>query len=345
MFRTHSQLPFGSSAARPISVNQYSLYPEESTDHDLIRAGRVAAGHDTRWISAVKISRTPTGASTTYEFARGPPESSSKRSPSNLKEWNTSIDSSDDVFSLDQLEEFKNTDLDLLLLVNVKRAHAEGSMDEPPLKRRKLDVASLRNVLPQPHILPSIEPNSIKSNSVTAYSRSKPIPIPPHTLPLPSPVPYTRRSWVVPVRGSLPWQHATSAVMLLDFTDPPEPPDPITHEEITWTAAALASFWSFLLEYFSSNSQPTYTELSGMGAQLLSSDIGTAPSIASSSRRATMPLNLIDHIKVYHDAATSMQIRNILDVWVLETGESKIRLLKGARLVLLDERSKGVLVS
>jgi hypothetical protein len=61
-----------------------------------------------------------------------------------------------------------------------------------------------------------------------------------------------------------------------------------------------------------------------------------------------MPITFVDHIKVYHDAANSMQLRNLLDAWAFQSGEAgahKVRLLKGARLVLLDERSKGMLVS
>ncbi|KAJ7777925.1 hypothetical protein DFH07DRAFT_569632 [Mycena maculata] len=368
MFRMRSQLPLGSSesSSRPISVNEYSLYPAESSDHDLIRAARVAAGHNTHWIpgGSITIPATHGIFSVTYEFASAPPEIKTKRSPLNLKEWNATIDSTDDVFSLNKLEDFKSTDLDFLPLGGVKRARTEEPADDLPPKRRKLDLASLGTVIPQPHMLPSIKPTSEKSSSVTAYARSKPIPIPPHTLPLPAPIPYTRRSWVVPVRGSPPWRHATSAVVLLDPTDLPVPPDPKTHDEITWTAPALAAFWSFLLvvrtrntvgpvglsfhvsPYSSSNStQPTYTELSGMGAQPLSPEVGPPPSTASSVRRATVPLSFLDYMKVYHDAADSMQIRNILDAWAYEPEVHKIRLLKGARLVLLDERSKGILVS
>lgn len=155
--------------------------------------------------------------------------------------------------------------------------------------------------------------------------------------------------------------------MLLDPSEPPEPPDPKTRNEITWTTPALASFWNFLLSvrdrntvgpvglsfhvspYFSSNSQLTYTELSGMGAQPLSQDpaaaAGASYSMAFSARRLNVPLTLVDHIKVYHNAADSMRFRSILDAWRFEMGGNKIRLLRGARFALLDERSKGVLVS
>jgi hypothetical protein len=153
--------------------------------------------------------------------------------------------------------------------------------------------------------------------------------------------------------------------VLQDPDDLPEPPDPYTHEEIAWTAAALASLWSFLLllrdkspvgplglsfnvsSNIASDSQSTYSEISGMGAQPLTFDNGAAASMVSSARPVPIPLTFIDHIKIYHDAAYSMQLRNLLDAWSFETGKAgapKIRVLKGSRLVLLDERSKGIVV-
>jgi len=76
-----------------------------------------------------------------------------------------------------------------------------------------------------------------------------------------------------------------------------------------------------------------------------------------------MPLSSVDHIKVYHDVEYAMFLRNVWDAWgfslqaegvegVLDQdrrGESgtkmrKVRVLKGAKLVLVDERSTGVLL-
>jgi hypothetical protein len=61
----------------------------------------------------------------------------------------------------------------------------------------------------------------------------------------------------------------------------------------------------------------------------------------------------VDHVKLYHHAPNAMYLRNALHVWAyqadapIEGGEKpeKIRLLKGARLALVDERSKGILIS
>ncbi|KAF8208387.1 hypothetical protein K438DRAFT_1961879 [Mycena galopus ATCC 62051] len=362
MFRTRSQLPVGSSSTRPIFVNEFSLDPETSSDHDLLLRGLLVAGHETVWIHPHQ-SRTRTRvSSTSFELALKPPKkTTTERSLRNLTEWNTDLSSSD-VFSLDELEEFMNTDLSFLMVGHTaKRSNSNAPPQERAPKRRKLDVASLRNAISQPHVLPSTASVSAMKSSLIPYSKSKPIPIPPHSLPLPDPLPYARRSWVIPVRGSLPWRHATSAVVLLDSNDPPEPIDSNTHE-IAWTIDALRSFWSFLLllrnksnvgplglsfnvsQDVASNSQATYTELSGMGAQPLIPDIEAAASTVSSLRPVALPVTFVDHIKVYHDAVCSMQLRNLLDAWAFELGEHKIRLLKGSRLVLLDERAKGVLV-
>ncbi|KAJ7165041.1 hypothetical protein C8R46DRAFT_1097996 [Mycena filopes] len=371
MFRTRSQLPPGSSAARPIIVNDYALNTESFSEHDLLRRGHLAAGHETVWVNT-NLRETPrlSVASTNFEFAQKPPENSTKRSHPRLSEWNAEADSTDEVFNLDDLEEFQSTDLDNLLSLRTtpKRSFSEASFwsEPPPTKRRKLDVASLRDTILQPHMFPSSA--SKKQPSIAAYSRNKPIPIPPHTLPLPDPRPYTRRSWVIPVRGHLPWQHASSAVVLLDPTALPVPPDPGTNNEIAWTTASLRALWSFLrllrdkgaggplgLSFHvspyvspsntSNSSQPSYPE---MGAQPIhptyTQDTGAATSIVSSTRFPANPLTFMDHIKVYHDAANSMQVRNLLDAWPFEAGGAKIRVIKTSRLVLIDERSKGIVV-
>jgi hypothetical protein len=85
-----------------------------------------------------------------FEFASGPPVNDTKRSQTHLREWNADINSSDDIFNLNELEEFKSTDLTSLILGRTaKRSQSESPLQEPPSKRRKLDIASLRNAIPQ----------------------------------------------------------------------------------------------------------------------------------------------------------------------------------------------------
>ena len=59
---------------------------------------------------------------------------------------------------------------------------------------------------------------------------------------------------------------------------------------------------------------------------------------------------VVDYIKVNHDAPCRLYVRNALDAWSCEGRDTdgcvkKIRLLKGARLVLVDARSRGIQIS
>ena len=59
----------------------------------------------------------------------------------------------------------------------------------------------------------------------------------------------------------------------------------------------------------------------------------------------------IDYFKIYHDADKSMLLRTILDIYALQVKDGqgmvvdKIRVLKGAKLVLVDHLSQGMLIS
>ncbi|KAG6818793.1 hypothetical protein H0H93_001603 [Arthromyces matolae] len=58
-------------------------------------------------------------------------------------------------------------------------------------------------------------------------------------------------------------------------------------------------------------------------------------------------LSTLDHIKIYHEARYTMHLRNFLHLWSHacpgSSGNLKRRVLKGATLALLDERSNGIL--
>lgn len=61
-------------------------------------------------------------------------------------------------------------------------------------------------------------------------------------------------------------------------------------------------------------------------------------------------LSVVDYVKVNHDAFCRLHVRNALDAWSYEVRDmdgsvKKIRLLKGARLVLVDARSRGIQIS
>ena len=112
----------------------------------------------------------------------------------------------------------------------------------------------------------------------------------------------------------------------------------------------MRSFWSFLLAVRDANT------LGPLALAYHSSSRGAALDSKTSS-----PLE-VDHIKIYHDAPCAMLIRNVLDAWAFTMGAThlddnagdpdttqprsqKIRVLKGAKLILLDDRSSAMLIS
>ena len=241
------------------------------------------------------------------------------------------------------------------------------------------------NDLMQPHIHPSPRATSNKPLIVPPYKPKLVVPISPHTLPVPLPPPYSRTTWLIPIRGTLPWDDSTSAVVLDSSFSKPVPPNPDTGDPIMWTHASIASFWSYLLGLRKSrpagtiglsfhasrpSSQPSsphshsaseinaFSLISGVGNQLAfeshaASDPGSI--VIASAPGLNHILSNVDHIKVYHEAPNSMQVRNALHVWsyppILPSAEGisgpsvRVRVLKGARLVLLDERSRGILIA
>lgn len=79
-----------------------------------------------------------------------------KYRPRLLKEWGELIGPDDDVYDLDDLDEFESTDFSSLFLVNSaldesNRIRKLSTLDreEPPLKRRKLDIYPLHDLIPQ----------------------------------------------------------------------------------------------------------------------------------------------------------------------------------------------------
>ena len=66
--------------------------------------------------------------------------------------------------------------------------------------------------------------------------------------------------------------------------------------------------------------------------------------------RSNSNLSMVDYIKINHDAPCRLYVRSALDAWSYEVSDAdgcvkKIRLLKGARLVLVDACSRGIQIS
>lgn len=170
----------------------------------------------------------------------------------------------------------------------------------------------------------------------------------------------------------LPWDFATSAFVLdPSSSSPPEPPDPSTRNEITWTYASLTAFWSFLLKlrsagdlgpiglsfhasrfYETASSSSSLVNLTASQRNQDPTSLTSPPAVSTAAHTVRSPLWAVDHFKIYHDAVITMYLRTSLDSWdfpplepVGDDKTARIRLLEGAKLVLVDERSRGLLVS
>ncbi|KZT72028.1 hypothetical protein DAEQUDRAFT_83462 [Daedalea quercina L-15889] len=163
----------------------------------------------------------------------------------------------------------------------------------------------------------------------------------------------------------------------------PRPPQTGTPGEpldtqIVWTFDALATFWAFLLKlreggalgpislsfhaapalYPESLVSNTTAVHAGHAVESVSHGLGVSERTSTSftTRRVRSSLLAMDHIKIYHGVRHSMQLRHVLYAWSYEMRNTevaeaaregmlltKVRLFKGARLVLVDERSKAIL--
>ena len=74
------------------------------------------------------------------------------------QEWGTPLHPSDELFSLEELEDFRSTDLDYLsgfgrdklLVASTSKHTLSQAVESPPAKkRRKIDISALRNIIPR----------------------------------------------------------------------------------------------------------------------------------------------------------------------------------------------------
>ncbi|KAF9450792.1 hypothetical protein P691DRAFT_725331 [Macrolepiota fuliginosa MF-IS2] len=272
----------------------------------------------------------------------------------NLKEWGTPVDR-DEVFRIQDLQEFSSTNFTAVYNKAVTPTRPAPLLDGLPLTKRKRDDDPLYDLIPQPHFLSSPDCPSERKIKLPPYKKSRPVMIPPYDSPLTEPFgEWDRCAWLVPIRGSLPWSESTSGMLLDSSYDTPISPTTQTNE-IIWTHKAVSKFWAFLLEIrtagnlgpiglsFHPASPPYGSEKSVRISKTLATERHTGLSRSSTSGSAPL-VTTMDYIKIYHDWAKTLYLRRILDAWSFEIGESKIRVLLGAKLVLLDDRSRGVMV-
>ncbi len=124
---------------------------------------------------------------------------------------------------------------------------------------------------------------------------------------------------------------------------------------VQWNSTSLIKFWQFLLALRNSGSLGAL----GVSLQLSHCSPGVSsntPAMGVYSQSNPVSLshepmdpkkNLIsaDYFKLYHDASRTFFVRKAVDCWSYQTENevSKVRILKGAKLPLLDEVSIAVL--
>ena len=274
-----------------------------------------------------------------------------------LKEWGSPANENE-LFCLKNLVEFISTDF-----TQAPKRKLTDSEDTYS-KKRKLIVKPLNLLIPQvtaftlvkvfsddyqPHILtsPFIRPRSHQVD-IAPYRKSKPTMIAPYKLPLDSFDEYSRCAWIIPVRGQLPWSESSSAVLLDSPRDPPAPPNTQLNE-FTWTTSAVSKFWKFLVGIREAGNLGSlgisfHAVLSPDRSSRAVKNVTTDTVDAGLHKVSLVSISSVDHFKIYHDWPRSSQLRNIFHAWSFESEEYRIRLFVGAKLVLLDNKSRGVMI-
>ncbi|KAE9390061.1 hypothetical protein BT96DRAFT_1002617 [Gymnopus androsaceus JB14] len=261
-------------------------------------------------------------------------------------------------FSIEQLQEFENTNLSDLFVGQsqsrgVKRPHSTEEVEDGPRKFPRSDTGCLQRVIPQPHFQLSKTFSTPNFTTIKTYNRVPPIFIAPHTVY--SPDERSCRAWIIPARGSLPCNAASSS-MVLDPTGSQLLDINATESMIQWSHAA--AFGPLGLSFHSSETSKKGKARAPSHAADVSVSLSQSSLGAQSSALSTRSLSRnLDYFKVYHDAQISMHVRSALDLFTfveeqpvasqegVEARPIKYRLLKGARLVLVDKRSNGVLIA
>ena len=142
--------------------------------------------------------------------------------------------------------------------------------------------------------------------------------------------PYGRGSWIIPIRGVLPWDGCTKARILQPIPAPDAYPPKQSFEgytDLVWTHASLLEFWSFLRKLNAvetmgnmgisfhadtsfSDDRPAYNNFEEYEP--------TPPDVSifdSGPSDPQVSLLLVDHIKIYCDVEFAMNVRTVLASW------------------------------
>jgi hypothetical protein len=194
---------------------------------------------------------------------------------------------------------------------------------------------------------------------------------------------YSRVAWLIPVRGLPPWEDVSRGrVALSDISIPLLGHDHLSTStpDVVWTYSSFRQFWTFLrscsetsgsetgplsLSFWAApRSDPTGTQRGSESSaspayltanretEITPSDYSPLAPIAISVPKSR--LTDIDYVKVYCDAPRAMLVRRTLGEWAYKEGEygedqgntvEAVRILELAKLVLVNERGEGVLIS
>ncbi|TRM66896.1 hypothetical protein BD626DRAFT_166024 [Schizophyllum amplum] len=277
-----------------------------------------------------------------FIFAQAPPRLTvtHQQRRTKVRDWDETFNPElDDHFELKDLQEFESADFAYLSrLSTVERKSAVVSLPE-----RRTYSAPLHNLLTKPHVYLSPVNFKINKSGLKPYSKSKPIIL---CLQALAPTSLSRHTWIVPIRGRLPWAACSSAVILGDgvnsISDIPSLPS-TSEEEIIWTPGSVQQFWKFLV-YFR---QKGRLGPIGLSFQVAPEAPSGSSSLKSPDETPKTDILSVDLVKIHHDGELSMFVRNILQLWAYRSHEDEpgVRVLRGARLVLTDHRGKALLVS
>ncbi|KLO07832.1 hypothetical protein SCHPADRAFT_944947 [Schizopora paradoxa] len=280
-----------------------------------------------------------------------------------IKDWG-SPPAVDELANPDELKEFVSTDLSDVFLASspseealtidrkgkrkataTLEGHNSPRTRETHSKRAKLDLVlapKQYHYYPYPLVRKSLD-MKIVVERVPTYKKSLPIYLHPNSendVKKYLGEPFATSAWLIPIRGRLPWPDA-SAGKVVEEQELKEDEQPVV-----WTTTGLKKFWEFLVMIY---------EQQKVGPMSLSLHIARGSSETHSDEIGGVLDQ--DHIKVRHDASLAMNIRTILDIWKYEASPSegdndvnhasqprKIRPLRGAKLVLVDDCSEGLLV-
>ncbi|KAH8112283.1 hypothetical protein DFH11DRAFT_518266 [Phellopilus nigrolimitatus] len=264
-----------------------------------------------------------------------------------VNQWGDLDDTKGKAIDKKKLREFRGTDFSYLLtrkkpLNQPQQIHdRKRSLDEEQgvdlqreKKRRRIESASLYDLIPQPHHHPhpAVAPGqSLDTDIMKRFLPYSKAPFFASTRYSTEEVglyfkdPFARSAWIVPVRGKLPWIDASHARLLDTLGSASE----ANRQSINWTPFLLRNFWQDLLEIRNRRVLGAFSFSFHVGAAEKEGQISKHTFFDRTDSRRTKvppladpptPVNLAQctYIKIYHDVRYALYVRSVLDAWRTE---------------------------